>query len=133
MVLVADRFPAPGDPLVDFARTLDAARVEAGARPESPWLEVTRELEIAYREDDGLAARTAALLRLAVRHPLRCGLDLVRRHPGEPTLAALAPAAVRLASQRDARVHPLGGEEVKATTQRLAALAGRTLAEPRRP
>jgi Glycosyl transferase family group 2 len=133
VVLVADRFPAPGDPLVDFARTLDGARVEAGGRPESPWVEVSRELEIAYREDDGLASRAVAVLRLGVRHPLRCGLDVVRRGPGEPALAALAPAAVRLVRQRGARVHPLGGEEVKATAQRLAALAGRGLAEPRRP
>ncbi len=133
VVLVADRFPVQGDPLVDFARTLDAARVEANGRPESPWVEVSRELEIAYREDDGLASRTVAVLRLGVRHPLRCGRDLVRRRPGEPTLAALAPAAVRLVSQRDARVHPLGGEEVNVTARRLAALAGHTLAEPRRP
>jgi GT2 family glycosyltransferase len=132
VVLVADRFPALGDPLVDFARTLDAARVEASGRPESPWVEVSRELEIAYREDDGMASRTGAVLRLGVRHPVRCGLDLVRRGPGDATLAALAPAAVRLVRQRDARVHPLGGEEVQATAQRLAALAGRALAEPRR-
>ena len=35
VVVVADRFPARGDPLVDFARALDGARVEAAARPES--------------------------------------------------------------------------------------------------
>ena len=34
VVFVADRFPARGDPLVDFARALDGARVEAAARPE---------------------------------------------------------------------------------------------------
>jgi hypothetical protein len=132
VVLVADRFPVPGDPLVDFARTLNAARVEANGRPEWPSIEVSRELEISYREDDGLAARLIALLRLAVRHPVRCVRDFIRRRPGEPTLTAIAPAALRLARQRGARVHPLGGEEVQATAQRLAALAGRPLAEPRR-
>ncbi len=131
VVLIADRFPAPGDPLVDFARTLDAPRVEAAGRPESPWVAVSRELEIAYREDDGLASRMVALVRLAIRHPVRCARDVIRRRPGEPTLAALAPAALRLARQADARVHPLGGEEVQATAHRLAALAGRALAEPR--
>ena len=132
VVLVADRFPVPGDPLVDFARTLNAARVEANGRPEWPSMEVSRELEISYREDDGLAARLMALSRLAVRHPVRCVRDFIRRRPGEPTLTAIAPAALRLARQRGARVHPLGGEEVQATAQRLAALAGRPLAEPRR-
>ena len=132
VVLVADRFPVPGDPLVDFARTLNAACVEANGRPEWPSMEVSRELEISYREDDGLAARLMALSRLAVRHPVRCVRDFIRRRPGEPTLTAIAPAALRLARQRGARVHPLGGEEVQATAQRLAALAGRPLAEPRR-
>ncbi len=132
VVLVADRFPVPGDPLVDFARTLNAARVEANGRPEWPSIEVSRELEISYREDDGLAARLVALSRLVVHHPLRCARDFIHRRPGEPTLTAIAPAALRLASQRGARVHPLGGEEVQATAQRLAALAGRPLAEPRR-
>ena len=132
VVLVADRFPIPGDPLVDFARTLDAARVEASGRPESTWIEVSREVEIAYREDDGLAARIMAMLRLAVRHPVRCARDFLHRAPGEPTLTALAPAVVRLIRQPRARVHPLGGEEVQATARRLAALAGRPLADPRR-
>ena len=31
VVLVADRFPVRGDPLVDFARTLEGVRVEAAA------------------------------------------------------------------------------------------------------
>jgi GT2 family glycosyltransferase len=132
VVLVADRFPIPGDPLVDFARTLDAARVEASGRPESPWIEVSRELEIDYREDDGLASRILALLRLVVRHPVRCARDFLSREPGEPTLTAIAPAAVRLMRHPGARVHALGGEEVRATARRLAALAGRVLADPRR-
>ena len=73
-----------------------------------------------------------ALLRLAVRHPVRCARDFLHRAPGEPTLTALAPAVVRLIRQPGARVHPLGGEEVQATARRLAALAGRPLADPRR-
>jgi len=127
VVLVADRFPARADPLVEFARTLERARVEAVARPDLVAVEVTRELAIDYREDDGSAARALALARLAARHPLRCALDRVRRPPRSPTLAALAPAAVRLEHERGARVQALGGEEVHATARRLAALSGRRI------
>ena len=126
VVLVADRFPARGDPLVDFARTLERARVEAVARPESVDVDVARALAVDYREDDGAAARLAALARLAVRHPVRCASDVMHRRLGEPRLGALAPAALRLQRNADARVHPLGGEDVRAATRRLAALAGRS-------
>ena len=132
VVLVAERFPARGDPLVEFARTLDRARVEAVARPEVVAVEVARELRIDYREDDGVAARALALARLATRHPLRCALDPLRRRPNEPRLSALAPAAIRLMHERGARVHALGGEEVHATARRLAALTGQRLEARRR-
>jgi len=132
VVLVADRFPARGDPLVDFARTLQRARVEAVARPESVDVDVARALAVDYREDDGAAARLAALAHLAVRHPVRCASDVIHRRLGEPRLGALAPAALRLQQDADARVHPLGGEDVRAAARRLAALAGGSLhdAEP---
>jgi hypothetical protein len=125
VVLIADRFPALGDPLVDFARSLDHARIEAAGRPQAPWLEAARELEIAYREDEGLAARLLALVGLWLRHPVRCARDVVRGAHGEPSLSSLAPAAARLERQRTARIHPLGGEEVKAVARRLSALSGR--------
>jgi hypothetical protein len=127
VVLVADRFPARGDPLADFARTLADARVEAVGRPEAFDAQAARELVIDYREDDGAAARLLALLRLAVRHPLRCGLDRLRRRPGEPRLNALAPAVRRLVADPGARVHALGAAGTHETARRLAALAGRTL------
>jgi hypothetical protein len=130
-VLVAGRFPARGDPLVEFARTLDRARVEAAARPEVVAVEVARELEIDYREDEGVAARTIALARLATRHPLRCVMDPLHRNPGAPRLSALAPAAVRLLHDPGARVHALGGEDVHATARRLATLSGRRLEDRR--
>ena len=132
VVLVADRFPARADPLVEFARTLERARVEAAARPDVVAVEVMRELAIAYREDDGSAARAVAFARLAARHPLRCALDRVRRPPHSPSLAALAPAAVRLGHERGARVQALGGEEAHATARRLAALSGRRIENRRR-
>jgi hypothetical protein len=132
VVIVADRFPIRNDPLAEFARTLGDARVEAAARPESPSVEVTQALRIDYREDDGMAVRTGALLALIFRHPFRSLADVLARGPGEPSLSALAPAVLRLKRDRSARVHAIGGEEVRVTARRLARLAGRPLDEQRR-
>jgi GT2 family glycosyltransferase len=131
VVVVADRFPVRNDPLAEFVRTLGHARVEAAARPDVPCPAVTRALRIDYREDDGMAARAAALLALIVRHPLRCASDLLARRPGQPSLLALAPSVLRLQRDAHARVHAIGGEELRATARRLARLAGRPLDEPR--
>lgn len=127
VVLVADRFPAPDDPLADFALTLAGARVEASARPEALGRRAAQGLTIDYREDDGAGARLVALVRLLVRHPLRCARDLIGRRAGAPTLAALAPAVARLARDGGARVHPLGGQDARLVAARLARLAGRRL------
>lgn len=132
VVMVADRFPVRGDPLVEFVRALDRVRVEAAARPESPDGNLPRPLQIDYREDDGILARGGALLALVVAHPLRVAADVLTRSPGDPPLSALAPAVLRLKGDRQARVHALGGEDVRATARRLARLAGRPLDEPRR-
>jgi GT2 family glycosyltransferase len=131
VVMVADRFPARGDPLVEFVSALERVRVEAAARPELLDGNLARGLEVDYREDDGIAARIGALLALVVRHPLRVAGDLLGRRPGEPGLSALAPAVLRLRRDRQARVHALGGDEARATARRLARLAGRPLDEPR--
>jgi len=127
VVLIAERFPAAGDPLVDFVRTLDGARVEAIARPESVAVEAVRALRIDYREDDGALLRAGALLQLLIRHPLRSVLDLMRRPRGDPKLSAIAPAVRRLERDRDARVHALATEQARAIANRLATLAGRPL------
>ena len=126
-VLVADRFPARQDPLVDLARTLEAVRVEAVARPEVPDLEVARRLPIDYLEDDGAAARVAAAASLLLRHPLRCALDLAHRSPGALPLRSLAPAVRRLEHDPGARVHALGGGPSRAIAERLGRLSGRSL------
>jgi len=123
VVLVADRFPAPGDPLVDLARTLGGARVEASARPD---VVAPDPLTINYREDDGAAVRAWALIGLVFRHPLRCLLDAVRRGPGDPPLSALAPAVRRLERDAQARVHALGRDHAHAVARRLARLARMT-------
>lgn len=131
-VLVAERFPAAGDPLVELARTLGQVRVEAAARPRQTDLEAAGELEIVYREDDGAAARVLALIELTASHPLRCLHDRARRASGQPSLLAIAPAARRLARLPTARVLALGGEPSRALAQRLAALAGRPWEQPAR-
>ncbi len=128
VVLVADRFPAKGDPLADLPLTLAGARVEAGSRPDVVEERAARELRVDYREDDGSAARLIALLRLVVRHPLRSTWDgLLHRRGTGPGLAAIAPAVRRLARDGDARVLALGGAEAHAIAARLARLAGRPL------
>lgn len=125
VVLVAERFPVAGDPLVELARTLDSARIEAAGRPPAMPGDGD-DLRIDYREDDGLAERLSALARLIARHPLRALRDQRLRRPGETTLAALAPAVKRLERDPGARVQPLGGGEAPALARRLAALAGRS-------
>ncbi len=129
VILVAERFPARGDPLNDFARTLAGARVEAVARPESFDQAAARTLTVDYREDDGVAARALGLLRLVVRHPFRSLADLFHRGPEEPGLAALAPAVLRLMSDPSARLQALGGVSAQSAARRMAALAGHPLQE----
>jgi hypothetical protein len=127
VVLVADRFPEPDDPLVDFALSIDGARVEATARPAriDP---AAAGLRIDYREDDGALARALALAALLVRHPRRCLRDrlgrLRRGTLSAPSLMALAPAARRLQREpHPVRVHALGASEhTRAVAARLAAL-----------
>ncbi len=129
VVVVADRFPARGDPRVEFVSALGHARVEAAGRPELLDGNLPRAVRIDYREDDGLAARAAALLALLMLHPLRCAGDALARGPGDPGLSSLAPAVLRLGRDRHARVLTVGGEEVRSTARRIARLAGRPLEE----
>ncbi len=127
VVLVADRFPARGDPLVELAGTLERARVEATSRPAAPDLAATRRLPIDYLEDDGAALRVLATAVLALRHPVRVLLDFTRHAGAPPPLRVLAPAVWRLERDPRARVHSLGGGHSRDTAQRLARLAGRSL------
>jgi hypothetical protein len=134
VVLVAERFPSPEDPLVDFARTLKHARVEALARPGVVDVDVARELRIDYREDDGAAARWSALVRLAVKHPIRLLRMRLRARSSRGGdsgggIVALAPAALRLDHDPHARVHALGGGAARDSARRLAELTGRSLTD----
>ncbi len=132
VVLIAEHFPALGDPLVEFAGTLDGARIEAAARPEALDVQLARTLAIDYREDDGAASRLRSLTALTVRHPFRSARDLAAGRRAGPGLAALAPAVRRLERDPGARVHVLGGAEARATALRIARLAGRPLEEEAR-
>ena len=125
MVLIAERFPAQGDPLVELARTLEHVRVEALRRPDSPDLELARGLEVEYVEDDGVLDRVLATASVVLRHPLRSALDVSRRGPSAPPLRELAPAVRRLEHDRHARVHPLGGPGSAELARRMASIAGR--------
>ncbi|MGI8428573.1 MAG: glycosyltransferase [Solirubrobacteraceae bacterium] len=126
-VLLADRFPVRGDPLVARVLDLDGVRVEAVARPGAVDGAQTRQLRVAYREDDGKASCARALAALAARHPLRCAVDL-GSHAQAPTLAALAPAVLRLERERDARLCAPGGDQHGTAARRIAALTRRPLA-----
>jgi GT2 family glycosyltransferase len=126
VVLVADRFPAQDDPLVEFARALDGVRIEAASRPSRLSPEAARALRIDYREDDGTAARVVAMARLAARHPVRTTRAL---RSGESGLTGLAPAALRLTHDRHARLQALGGGEAERTATALARLSGHSLGE----
>ncbi|HLY49196.1 MAG TPA: glycosyltransferase [Solirubrobacteraceae bacterium] len=127
VVLVADRFPSPGDPLVELARSLGRARVEAVARPHAVDTLAARRLAVDYIEDDGRLARWLATVELIARHPGRALLDVIRRAPGEPGLRVLAPAALRLVRDRGARMQVLGGGQAEAIARRLGRLTGRSL------
>ncbi len=124
VVFVADRFPAPDDPLIELPRALRGARIEAARRPQS-MPAGARQLRIDYREDDGLAERLSAAALLVLFHPLRCLRDAGRRRKGEPSLLALSPPVRRLQQAPRARVQPLGGGDAAAVAARLKVLAGR--------
>src|SRR5579875_2688523 len=122
VVLIAERFPQRGDPLVELAVRVGRVRVEALARPLEPAPDA-RAVPVDYLEDDGVVERWGAFLALLLRHPLRAALDLLA-HASEPPLWVLAPAVARLARDRGARVMALHDAAV---AQRLARLAGRRL------
>jgi GT2 family glycosyltransferase len=113
-VLVVDRFPAP-DVTAD-----PGALVEAAARPERT--EARHEVTVTYREDDGLAERAAALIRLAVQAP---GATAAALADDAHATASLAPAARRLRADPDATLTAARAADAE-TVQRLERLCGRS-------
>jgi GT2 family glycosyltransferase len=129
VVLLADSFPAPDDPLVEFASALEAPRVQALRRPDRIDRQAVRRLRVEYLEDDGTAARAAARARLVVRRPLRCALDLAWRRRGQAPLRVLAPAVRRLEQEPAARLLTLGDSGPRSPGGRIARLAGRRVSD----
>ena len=128
VVLIADRFPALGDPLVELARALGHVRVEAAERPRELDVAALRELPVAYREDDGAAQRLAAVLALGARHPTR----VAARPERARTRRAAAPRARARRAPPDRAIRPaaclpLGAGSARASAHRIARLAGRPL------
>jgi GT2 family glycosyltransferase len=142
LVLVGDRFPTHSDALVERVRAFRGARIEAARRPDAIDRRAASEVLVDYREDDGIRDRVWALAWLVLRHPVRCSRSLVEkaeymaafstRPPPAPGLLALAPAALRLARDRGARVRALDPRDPAdaAVARRLAALAGAPLDDP---
>ncbi len=118
--------------MIRWSSTRGRSAARGSRRPPGRSSRISRSpaaLQIDYREDDGIAARAAALVALVVRHPLRAVGDVLGRRAGDPPLSALAPAVRRLARDGRARVHALGASDTRATARRIARLAGRPLDE----
>jgi colanic acid/amylovoran biosynthesis glycosyltransferase len=123
-----DAFPVVSETFVmaearELARLGHPVEIVAGRRGDDP---APPGLSVHYLSDDGLATRLAALLRLALRHPLRVLSDLRdrRRWRGEERvapLARLAPAAVRARGV----VHAHFAAEAALGAMRTARLTGR--------
>jgi GT2 family glycosyltransferase len=129
VVLIADRYPVPGDPLTELAATIAGARVEAGSRPTIVAAPQVGAPAVHYREDDGTAARVLAVAALVARHPARCLRDLLawQASRDQPTLTEIAPLVQRVRREPDASIRVLGGRGAPAVTRRVTRLAGRTL------
>jgi glycosyltransferase involved in cell wall biosynthesis/GT2 family glycosyltransferase len=133
IVIATDYFPVLTEQFVTREiAALSAAgrrvRVEAVARPERPLEGGARELEVNWLEDEGTIERAVAMVRLALRHPLRCAADMRARRRLDPDermpLRALAPAARRTERRRDVHVHVHFAALAAASWLRIGRLAG---------
>lgn len=124
VVWVAERFSAKQDRLRELESIFGYPRIEAGSRPESPSSGPAAEFEVRWREDDGTALRVGSLALLVCGHPLRCAFDRIGRSLDAPSLAAIAPAALRVRRLRGAQLYPLDAV-AQETAMRLGALSAR--------
>jgi colanic acid/amylovoran biosynthesis glycosyltransferase len=132
LVVFTDAYPARSETFiyreVEALRRLGwSVRVESSARPARIEPAASRAGPIDYLEDDPPVGSAVDLIRLALRHPLRCLADLRhRRRWGDEAwpLRALAPAARRLRAggERHIHVHFAAGAALHA--MRLARLEG---------
>lgn len=115
VAVLVDTFPALSETFVAAELAALAAlghrvRVEARERAGSPNAEAVSRFPSAYAFEDATAARLRSMGRLAVRHPLRCALDLLARRRWrreEPVLPlrTLAPVAARLRAHGTEHLH----------------------------
>ena len=127
LVVVADRLPAPGDGDLEPLRHPQRVRVEAIARPEVIDVALAREMAICYAEDEGVAARLAALARITVSGPGRCLRVALTAERHLHTLWRLAPAAARLEHDRSSGLRPLKRGGAQESARFLALLSKRKL------
>jgi GT2 family glycosyltransferase len=124
-VFVADSFPERGQP---SAASPPASLVEARARAWAPDRALIRRSSICFAEDDGPLVRLRSLGWLLLRHPLSAARDLMRRRAGAAGrpegLAALAPAARRVASRGASRLVAAPDPRSGDRAARLARLLG---------
>mgnify|MGYP001075123458 CR=1 FL=1 len=134
LVVFTDAFPARSETFI--AREADAlraqgwsVRVESSARPTRAERSVARAGRVDYLEDEPPLGAVLDLVRLAVRHPLRCLADLRerRRWRAEEVvwpLRALAPAARRLAAAGERHIHVHFAGLAALHAMRIARIAG---------
>jgi glycosyltransferase involved in cell wall biosynthesis len=134
LVMITDAFPARSETFVynemlALTRHGWRLRVESLARPARVERSVARALTINYLEDDAPRNKFRDLVWLGARHPIRCFRDLRdrrrwRREEAVWPLAAIAPAARRLArgNERHLHAHFAAGGALQAL--RLSRLLG---------
>ncbi|HEV2821173.1 MAG TPA: glycosyltransferase [Solirubrobacteraceae bacterium] len=115
VAVLVDTFPALSETFVvaelaALAGLGHRVRVEARERAGSPNAEAVGRFPSAYAFEDAMVARLRSMGALAVRHPLRCALDLVerrrwRREERVLPLRTLAPVAARLRAHGAQHLH----------------------------
>ncbi len=115
ITMLTDAFPARSETFVyNEVRELRGrgrpVRVESSVRPAKIERSVARDLDISYLEDDAPRRKLVDLVWITTRHPLRCIADVRDRarwsEQERPwSLAAIAPAARRIASGGERHLH----------------------------
>ena len=125
VAILSEVFPA--DDVLAARRALadrgHEAAIEADRRSTRLPARLGRGVVVAYREDDGILARSRAVLWLLLTRPFAVLRDFVAR-PRLSTLRALAPRARRLAAFRNRKVFVANSVAGVSDTIRVARLIG---------
>jgi glycosyltransferase involved in cell wall biosynthesis len=130
--LFVDQFPELSETFIsgelrELERLGHAVHVEAVEHAPNPDPDVAA--DVAYRSDDGRRVRLADMAWLALRHPVRCALDLVhqrrwRQEERVPPLRRLAPVARRVDRFGASHLHAHFAAGAALDAMRVAALLG---------